>query len=107
MSCVCDNCGWKGSAEALAPIQDFDERMGTASECAATSGIALMPEGECPECGCLAYFEAHEDVWRAFRSFVDKAALGCGERARLPAPVGTAALGMLHAIRRARRLDAA
>ena len=44
--------------------------MGTASECAATYGIVLMPEGECPKCGCLAYFEGHSKVWNALRDYL-------------------------------------
>lgn len=43
MTCKCWNCGWAGSADALDDIQDFEERMGVASEYEATYGITVMP----------------------------------------------------------------
>ena len=102
MTCVCDNCGWTGSAEALQPIQDFEERMGTASDCAATYGIALLPEGECPECGCLVHFEAHHRVWHALRAFFDQVPLGYTLEGRVPYRAEAAGLGLFHACGRAR-----
>lgn len=105
MKCVCDNCGWSGSAEALEPIQDFDERMGTAGDCAATYGIALMPEGECPECGCLAYFTGHERVWRSLRSFFDRAAQGYDSSGRVPFLGETAGVELFHVVQAVRKED--
>jgi len=102
MNCICDNCGWNGSAEALQPIQDFQERMGTASECAASYGIVLMPEGECPECGCLAYFPHHEKVWIALRHFFDEVAKGYTPEGRIPFRGDMAGIALFHAAQAAR-----
>ena len=84
MHCRCDSCGWEGPASALEPcIRDFDERMGTASECWATFGLTILPAGECPECGCLAYIEAQHHVWVAFRDYMGHVAGGY-EQGRIP-----------------------
>ena len=47
--CQCDNCGWEGPQGDLDRISDYAER--------AAPGFMEMPAGQCPECGCLAYFE--------------------------------------------------
>jgi len=45
-ACTCDNCGWTGTADATAEIED----------CALTPGDP-SPVGRCPECDWLAYVD--------------------------------------------------
>lgn len=47
--CQCDNCGWTGMDGDLDRISDYAQRT--------APGYMEMPAGQCPECGCLAYFE--------------------------------------------------
>lgn len=54
----CDNCGWTGSFDDVNDILDFEERMSCPE-----GGIAIMPAGECPECGCLAYYDQDSRDW--------------------------------------------
>lgn len=42
----CDNCDWQGTTEELNDIEDISMRI--------TPG-GVVPSGECPECGALAY----------------------------------------------------
>jgi hypothetical protein len=42
----CDNCHWTGGEADLMPIKDPSERL--------TPG-GVVPSGECPKCGALAY----------------------------------------------------
>ncbi len=42
----CANCDWKGQACDTKPIKDVQDR---------PSPGDVVPCGECPECGCLAY----------------------------------------------------
>jgi hypothetical protein len=42
----CDNCNWEGGAEELKPIRDLASRLDPGG---------VVPSGECPECGALAY----------------------------------------------------
>jgi predicted RNA-binding Zn-ribbon protein involved in translation (DUF1610 family) len=62
--CQCDNCGWAGAQGDLDRISDYAERT--------APGFMEMPAGQCPECGCLAYFE-DEDT-REQRRLKDAAA---------------------------------
>lgn len=50
--CECDNCLWTGHTDELRPIQDLAERV--------TPG-GIVPAGECPECGALAYLSEGPD----------------------------------------------
>lgn len=45
---ACDNCDWEGEERQLAAIHDIHERIEPGRE---------VPVGECPACGCLAYYE--------------------------------------------------
>jgi len=47
--CVCDNCDWKGKPEDLDEIDDLLERI--------TGADDIIPAGQCPECGALAFEE--------------------------------------------------
>lgn len=47
----CDNCMWNGDVGELNPIKDLEARLDPGG---------VVPAGECPECGCLAY-ETEED----------------------------------------------
>ena len=42
----CDNCEWEGQAEALRPIRSLESRLDPGG---------IVPSGECPYCGALAY----------------------------------------------------
>jgi len=44
--CACDDCGWTGALEETQPIRDFWSRVEPGG---------IMPAGECPRCGVLAY----------------------------------------------------
>lgn len=44
--CECGNCDWIGPAGDLEMINDIQERL--------TPG-SIVPAGQCPECGALAY----------------------------------------------------
>ena len=44
--CACDDCGWTGALEETQPIYDFWSRVEPGG---------IMPAGECPRCGVLAY----------------------------------------------------
>ena len=48
--CKCDNCLWTGTEEELGtPLKDckdLGQRLDPGS---------VVPAGECPDCGCLAY----------------------------------------------------
>ena len=44
--CECGNCDWTGTVDALGLIADVLERVAPGE---------TMPDGECPECGALAY----------------------------------------------------
>jgi hypothetical protein len=54
----CDNCSWTSTAAQLKEINDLSERL---------SPGGVVPAGECPECGALAYVAlpnleaAHQD----------------------------------------------
>jgi hypothetical protein len=50
--CSCANCDWKGDAEKLDMITDIQERI--------TAG-GVVPAGQCPECGALAYLDKTPD----------------------------------------------
>lgn len=43
----CANCAWRGPLSALNDIKNYHERVDEDDE--------AEPDGECPECGCLAY----------------------------------------------------
>jgi hypothetical protein len=45
---TCDNCPWSGPFEELEEIESLWERVDEGGP---------MPNGECPECGVLAYKE--------------------------------------------------
>ena len=45
---LCDGCGWKGSEEDTNDIDKCSERV---------SPGGIMPAGECPKCGALAFPE--------------------------------------------------
>ena len=45
----CDNCDWDGVGDDLDLISDFEERV---------SADCLVPAGQCPECGALAYLDS-------------------------------------------------
>jgi hypothetical protein len=47
--CECFNCGWNGGESELGEIKDFHSRV--------EPGDTVVPAGECPECGCLAYLK--------------------------------------------------
>lgn len=46
-TCQCNNCDWQGKSEDLQPVADVQDRV---------EAGCLMPAGECPECGALAYY---------------------------------------------------
>lgn len=46
-ACACANCDWRGPLADLKPIQRYWERVDEED--------GAEPDGECPECGCLAY----------------------------------------------------
>lgn len=53
--CHCDDCDWKGLSQDTEMITDVQERV--------TPG-SIAPVGECPECGCFAYYdEEHAPEW--------------------------------------------
>lgn len=59
LACRCGNCEWTGDLSQLhQPIADLEERLGP-------NPNVLLPEGECPECGALAY--TVEDYERSIR----------------------------------------
>jgi Zn finger protein HypA/HybF involved in hydrogenase expression len=45
--CECANCDWSGPQHDLRPIKHYWSRVDEAD--------AVEPDGECPDCGCLAY----------------------------------------------------
>ena len=51
-TCKCDNCNWTGDESALrctiAETPDLKLRLDAGD---------TVPAGECPECGCFAYFD--------------------------------------------------
>lgn len=49
--CKCDNCGHLAPRSELKDIQDYEQRV---------DEDGTEPDGECPECGCLAYELAKE-----------------------------------------------
>ena len=48
----CDNCDERMTAAELNVIKRYSERVDEDGE---------EPAGECPHCGCLAYYNAEED----------------------------------------------
>lgn len=49
----CDNCDWRGSSDDLdQEIADLDQRVDAGG---------VVPAGECPSCGALAYLDRPED----------------------------------------------
>jgi len=44
--CACDDCGWTSALEETQPIRDLWSRVEPGG---------IMPAGECPRCGVLAY----------------------------------------------------
>ena len=59
----CANCSWRGTVEQtdLPPDEEYRARIGLADDY--LNGIALMPSGQCPECGCFAYRDAHRETF--------------------------------------------
>lgn len=51
--CECLNCMWNGGEAELNEIKDFHSRV--------EAGDTVVPAGECPECGCLAYLKDDEE----------------------------------------------
>ena len=47
----CDNCDWEGQGDKLDMMSDFEERVEAGS---------IIPAGQCPECGALAYIKDKE-----------------------------------------------
>jgi hypothetical protein len=52
-ACKCDNCNWRGPqaylGKQLDETPDLNDRLDPGGE---------VPAGECPKCGCFAYFVA-------------------------------------------------
>ena len=46
--CHCGDCDWTGSGKELDMIHDIQERIDPGS---------IVPAGECPDCGALAYLD--------------------------------------------------
>lgn len=46
--CTCEDCGWRGPAEDLDWISDPSYRLDPGG---------VVPAGQCPECGALAYLD--------------------------------------------------
>lgn len=46
--CCCDGCDWRGAAEELDDIDRLHERLDAGG---------VVPAGECPACGALAYID--------------------------------------------------
>lgn len=46
---ACDDCAWQGTDSQLKPIQHLEERIDAGG---------VVPAGQCPECGALAYLVA-------------------------------------------------
>jgi hypothetical protein len=47
-TCRCDNCDWTGPESAVNEAKDLSDRLDPGG---------VVPAGECPECGCLAYLD--------------------------------------------------
>ena len=69
----CDNCDWSGSDTELDEIQDFFERVDMDGE-----HPTLIPQGECPQCGCCAYSEQGMVRLAIARVALDRVGLGWG-----------------------------
>lgn len=69
MKCECDNCGWSGDHSKLDDCGDLAERLGCYAE-ESGGGITLLPIGECPECGALAYNEEQAKIWDAVQKVI-------------------------------------
>lgn len=51
-ACHCDNCPWEGDADELDLIADIEQRLDAGG---------LVPAGQCPNCGALAYLDNAPD----------------------------------------------
>lgn len=54
--CVCDNCGWEGPEDKLGCELINVHRLWDRID---PGGV--VPVGECPECGALAYYESEDE----------------------------------------------
>ena len=59
----CDNCEWTGGEDDVDYIADGMERLGGTG-----GGICLLPAGECPECGALAYYDDQVPAWEVAKA---------------------------------------
>ena len=55
-SCLCRACSWRGSTNEIMPLRSLADWVSLQD----TTNIAILPEGECPECGAPIYNEAAE-----------------------------------------------
>ncbi|MCY4599891.1 MAG: hypothetical protein OXF27_08220 [Acidobacteria bacterium] len=69
-ACSCQNCRWHGTASETKTVEGLMERIGLAYE--HDHGFALLPVGECPECGALAYDDAHADAYDRACTFLEQ-----------------------------------
>lgn len=60
MSAHCVSCSWTGSAADLHEIENLGARL---VESAPERGLLLLPIGQCPDCGELAYDDEERDAW--------------------------------------------
>ena len=69
---ACASCDWRGTVEEtdLPPGSEYLKQIGLADTY--LHGIALLPSGQCPDCGCFAYHDAHRETFDRVIAFLEQ-----------------------------------